>query len=157
MKVVKEYFIATVISFEFLILAISVLVLLGWPDRVQAISSNLVDTPEILKHFALLPSAFAGWVFVESKKLLFPEFDKKTILQEWPGYWRLKVHFNVGLFFAFIFAVIGLVVWVLGYKVNEPVGFVLLLTSVAGGFVVVISVYLAKINISEILISANKE
>ena len=157
MKVVKEYFVAIVVSFEFVLLATGVLALVICPGKVQVVSSNLVDTPGILKHFALLPSAFAGWVFMESKKLLFPELGKKALLQKWPDYWRLKVHFNVGLVYGFIFAAIGLTVWILGYKISEPVGFVLSLTSVVGGLIVVASVYFARIRVSEILIDVGQE
>jgi hypothetical protein len=157
MKVVKEYAVAFTISFEFLVLVICVLALLFWFEGIRVISSKIPDDAEVLKHFALLPSAFLGWVFIEAKKLLFPEHDKKAILHDWPDYWQLKVYFNVGLLYAFLFAVIGLVVWVLGFKINEPMGFALLLTSIIGGLIVVVSVYMAKIRISEILIGANKE
>jgi hypothetical protein len=156
MKVAKEYLIAIIVSLEFLVLATCLLVLVFWLDEIRAFSSYVPDELEVLKHFALSPSAFAGWVFLESQKLLFPGHDKKAILHDWPDYWRLKVHFHVGLLYAGIFAVMGLVVWVFGIKINEPMGFSLLFTSTVGSLIVVLSVYLAKIRVSEILIVANK-
>lgn len=153
MKVVREYFIATVFSWEFLVL-LSGVCLLFFPNQVQIVSSMLQDNEETLKYIALLPSGMAAWVFNENKKLLFPEEDKNAILQQWPDYWRLKIYFKVSLAYALLFAVIGISVWFLGYKISQPIGFVPLVVSVIGGFVVVVSTYFAKITQKEILLGS---
>lgn len=153
---ITEYFRALVMSFEFVILVIGTLLLIMCQNSMESISSKLPTDQEVLKHLALLPSGFAAWVFVRSRELLFPEDGKGIILQQWPDYWRLKAHFHVSLLYTVLFAAIGSFVWVLGYSINEPIGFTLLLVSIVGGLVVASTVYLAKIRISEILIAGSQ-
>lgn len=155
MKILKEYFMAAIISFEFLILLVGC-ALFFVQHKVQIVSSQLSDTPEILKHIALLPSAMAVWTFNENKKLLFPDEDEGAILQKWPDYWKLKIYFKVSLAYALLFAAIGLGVWLLGYKVTDPKGFTPLVVSVIGAFIVVMATYFAKIQQREILLSNKK-
>ena len=40
----------------------------------------------------------------------------------------------------------------MGFKVTEPTGFIMLTASVSGGLIVAVSVYMARITLSEILI-----
>lgn len=153
MRVLKEYLLVIVVSFEFVVLLLGAAFFFFWPDeRVILLSSKLTDNSEILKHVALLPLGIALWVFAEARKLLFPEEDSMKILQSWPDYWKWKIHFKVGLFYSLFFAVLGFITWVLGYKVVEAKGFVLLATSVIGGLVVAVSIYQARIEQSEIFI-----
>lgn len=155
MRILLQYLLVTVISIEFLIFALAITFIYVWPEKVLFVSSKLSSNSEITQHIALLPSAFMGWVFYESKKLLFPEEDKMTIFQEWPDYWKWRIHFKVGLMYSLLFAIVGLLAWVLDYKIVEATGFVMLVSSVAGGLVVVVSVYMARITQAEILISNN--
>jgi len=152
MKVLAQYIVATFISFEFVIIALALAIVLVWPNIITPVSSLLGDDAEVLKHIALLPSALAIWIFTESRKLLFPDEDNKRILQRWGDYWKWKIHFNVAIFYAVIFAGAGLISWALGVKANTATGFVLLLTSILGALIVALSVYLARITLSEILV-----
>lgn len=154
MKTIKEYFLAAIVSLEFLILIVGS-TLYFIQDWVQLISSRLSDTPEILQHVSLLPFAMAVWTFNENKKLLFPdEEDKEDIaLQKWPDYWKLRIYFNVSLMYAVAFTAVGIYVWILGYKITDPKGFILLVVSVIGAFVVAGSTYFARIQQKEILLN----
>lgn len=157
MRVLREYFSAAILSFEFLVI-IGGIVALFFPTQLQIVSSWLLDTPEIVKHFALVPSGMAVWTFTENRRLLFPGEKENRILHEWPDYWRLKVYFKVSIAYAVIFAGIGWVVWLLGLKFSEPFGFTLIITAILGSFVVVMSTYFAKIRQEEILLTIpNKE
>lgn len=152
MQKLKEILITLVVSLEFLVLMGFFLFFVE--DRIQPIAASLSDAPDILKHVALLPSAMLIWVFQENRKLLFSNENKDATLQKWPDYWKLKVHLDVGLFYAFVFAAIGLFVWMLGYQANEPKGLIPLSISVLGGLVVVLSTYFAGIKIQELLLTA---
>ena len=151
MKTIKVYLVATFLSPEFLVILIG-LGLYFLPSQVESISSMLQDSPEILRYISLLPVAMATWVFKENKKLLFPEEDKDSIIQKWPDYWKLKVYFYVSIGYAFLFAFMGVSVWLLGYKINQPAGFLPLAVSIVGGFVVIVTTYFAKIRQKEILL-----
>ncbi|MDT8318304.1 MAG: hypothetical protein RQ824_10010, partial [bacterium] len=127
-----------------------------WRRLTGNTSGDLVETmEEIMQYIALLPSSCAAWVFYESKKLLFPEEDKMKILQDWPDYWKWRIHFNVALMYSLFFAIVGLLAWVLDFKVMDSTGFIMLVSSVIGGLVVIISVYMARVTQGEILISVN--
>ena len=154
MKALAQYILAAVVSFEFVVIALAVALIFVWPNMVAPISSLLGDDADVLKHIALLPSGLAIWVFTESRKLLFPDEDKKRILQKWGDYWKWRIHFNVGVFYAVLFAGTGLISWALGTKASTPAGFVILLAPVIGAFIVALSVYLARITLSEILVGA---
>lgn len=152
MKTLSQYIIAAVVSFEFVVIVLALAFVFVWPNSVSPVSSLLGNDAEVLKHIALLPSALAIWVFTESRKLLFPEEDKKRILQQWGDYWKWRVHFNVGIFYAVLFAGFGLIAWAFGLKVNTTTGFVILIAPVIGGLIVALSIYMSRITLSEILI-----
>ena len=152
MKVLKEYFVAVFISLEFLIVLMGIVGICFFRPDIQFVASLVVADEEIVKYFSLLPTAFFVWTLNESKKLLFPDKENAKILQEWGDYWRLKVHFKTALLYSFAFALMGWLVWVLGLKVNNADGFIMLVLSIAGGFVVATTVYFAIINEREILL-----
>jgi hypothetical protein len=152
MKVLSQYILAAVISFEFVIITLAFALVLFWPNLISPVSSLLGNDADFIKHAALLPSALAIWVFSESRKLLFPDEDKKRVLQQWEDYWKWRIHFNVGIFYVVLFAGSGLTFWALGIKVNTETGFVVLLTPIIGSLIVALSVYLARITLSEMLI-----
>lgn len=152
MKVLAQYILAAVVSFEFVIIVFAVALVFFWPNMVAPVSSLLGDDANVMEYMALLPSALAIWVFAESRKLLFPDEDKKRILQQWDNYWKWRIHFNVGIFYAALFAGAGLISWALGVKVNTTTGFVYLFAPIIGALIVALSVYLARITLSEILV-----
>ncbi len=153
MKVLSQYILAIFVSFEFVIIALALAIVLVWPNIITPVSSLLGDDAEVLKHMALLPSALAIWIFTESRKLLFPDEYNKRILQQWDDYWKWRIHFNVAIFYAVLFAGAGLISWALGVKANTATGFVVLLSSIFGALIVALSIYLARITLSEILVS----
>jgi hypothetical protein len=152
MKAISQYILVTIISVEFVIITLALAFILVWPDTISPVSSYLGDDADVLKHMALLPTALAIWVFSEARKLLFPDEDKSKVLQKWDDYWKWRIHFNVGIFYALFFAATGLISWIMGAKVSNPIGFVVLVAAVAGAMAVAFSVYMARITLSEILI-----
>ena len=155
MKTIAHYFQVIIVSVEFVIIVLALAFAFVWPDKVAPVTTLLGDNSDVLKHIALLPSILAIWVFNESRKLLFPDEDKKKVIQQWDDYWKWRIHFNVALFYALLFAATGIISWAMGAKVNSPTGFVILSATVVGALVVAISVYFARIKLSEILIDAS--
>ncbi len=155
MKYLYQYALATIVSLEFVVVILCLSFVFVWPNAAKPISTLISDDSDILKHIALLPSALAIWVFSESRKLLFPEEDKQKILQKWEDYWKWRIHFNVGIFYALLFAAAGLVAWAMGAKANNAIGLVILSSTTIGALIVAFSVYMARITMSEILTDAN--
>ena len=61
----------------------------------------------------LLPIGISGWTLKEGVGILFPDDRTAKILHEWPDYWKLKVHFNVGIFNSILYLTPCMVVWLL--------------------------------------------
>lgn len=156
MKLFREYFRTVTISFEFLLILLSFCAIYYFPDIVQNFALKITAKEEIVKYLTLIPMALFAWTINEAKYLLFPSEQLEKIIQDWPDYWRLRIHFIVSLFYSLLFSIIGLLVWIFGWNVNEKKGFMLLLLSVCGSFIVVTSIYLARIRQKEILIKLDQ-
>lgn len=150
MRVIKEFLVATIISLEFVVLLVGAAGILVWQEQLARLTAMLSSDPEFLKYLALLPVGIAVWIFSEARTLLLPDGKARVVLHQWPDYWRLKAHFAVSLMYTAIFTVTGLAAWAFGLTAANPKGFVLLATSVLGQLIVAVSVYLAKISVSEI-------
>ena len=157
MKSLVAYFLATFVSLEFLVGAVAALAIAFLQDEVGSVSSRIPDNQELLKHLALLPSAVLAYSFAEARKLLLSPERSSPVLRDWPDYWKLKVHVKVAVLYAIGFAAEGLVAWSFGYQVYEPVGFVLVVSSIVGAVVVAFSVYTASIELDEILAGSPDE
>lgn len=151
MKVIRVYFRAIVVSFEFLIILLGICAILYFPVQVNNMATYIETDKEVVEYLAFLPVILFVWTARKSKNLLFPGDKYLKILFEWPEYWRLRIHFNVGICYSILFALIGLMVWVLGIEVDDTLGFMLIALSICGGFIVVVSIYFAKIKQMELL------
>jgi hypothetical protein len=151
-KIIAEYLRTIIVSFEFLTILLGLAVSLYFPVELEALAKNIISEDEIVKYLTLLPSAFFIWTIKEAIALLFPNEKYVKVLHNWKDYWRLRIHFYVSVFYSLFFAVVGILVWIMGYKINEANGFLFLVSSVVGGFIVVSSVYFAKIRQKEILL-----
>lgn len=150
MAVIKEYLFVFIVSGEFLILLVGTAFGLIWPAALTYLGSKLNTSDKVVEYIALLPTALFVWNLNECRKLLFPEEDKQRLLQKWPDYWRLKARFHVALIYTFIFSILGIGSWMLGFSLNDPRQLAMFLSAVFGAVVVATSVYLAKIRIDEI-------
>ncbi len=155
MSIVNEYIRATVISLEFLIILLVILLVLIKPEFISTWSLRLSDNAEALRYVALAPVTVMVLVFNDSYKLLFPSEGKKKRFQAWPEYWKFKIIFFVGLMYSVLFGVAGLMTWILSFKINESIGLVVFAGSVVGSFVVYVSIYLARIKVKELMIRGN--
>ncbi len=151
----KEYARVIIISFEFLLIIIAIFFYFN-PDYVIPFSSAISENADLIKHISWFPIAMFIWVFKEAKKILSHEEDIEKVMQIWPDYWKLKVHFYVGLAYSFLFALAGLIVFAMGYTISTPKGFVLLISPVCGGVVVVWSFFRAQMEQMEIFRISSK-
>ena len=151
-KVGKRLILTLIISPECLVL------LIGWGiweyarEQLNSVAAALPSNGEMIRYLALLPVGLFVWLLKEGKDILFPgDSEENKRLVQWPDYWRLKLTFGVAVIYGFLFAVASVLVWVLGWKVNEARGFGLLTLSLVGALTVSGTVYFAKIKEKEIL------
>lgn len=155
MKKVFEFLRFFFISFEFVIILLSVIIYKFFRVHVVVVSDLITQKNDVIKHVSLVPSGIAVWVFIKGKGLLFPEKDKKEILQNWPDYWILKIGFEVTLIYSCLFALIGLFGWAADWTAGNPVPFLMVVTALIGAAVVFYTVYKAQIKINELFIQGN--
>jgi len=149
-----EYLKVIVISFEFLILLIGLSIFFFWPELATILSKKLLENSDLLQYAKWLRAGQVGlviWTLKESRRMILPKKDKQDIFQDWPDYWKFKIHCYVALFYTILFLLIPFIALVLDYKITKPSGFILLAMSLTGQIMVLISIYFASIRQSELL------
>jgi hypothetical protein len=102
---------ATVLSPELLVLLSTYLVYFFWPRWFMLLGLKLQRADAgVLVTVVGAPVAATGLTWVTSKDLLHPSDSQRTILVEWPDYWRLRVRALLGL----AWGVVGTVVTFIG-------------------------------------------
>src|SRR5699024_12435044 len=69
----------------------------------------------------IFPAGIASWTLKEGVAVLFPSDKNEKALHEWPDYWRLKVHFDVGITNSILFTIPCFIVWIMS-ALNTLVG-----------------------------------
>jgi hypothetical protein len=78
-------------------------------DWLKFLGEKLNSNTEIMTVLLLSPVAALAWAFNESKAVLFPKEENKTLLG-WKGYWMLRNRVLYSLFIIVICLVIGIIV-----------------------------------------------
>lgn len=139
------------VSYELAFLA---LCLAGYILSQQFISahfslSNLNE--DAINWIMIFPAGIAYWTFKEGVAVLFPSDKREKDLHEWPDYWRLKVHFDVGITNNILFTIPCLIVWVMN-ALNTLVGTWVFIAFAGALSVNALSFYIAKIHLKSALI-----
>lgn len=141
---------ATFVSVEMAVIICGFAVLIWSPTWISDIGSRVAENENLLKYLVVVPVAVFVWVFSCSRKILFPENDRRKIFQNWPDYLTFKEVVLVGVGFALLFGVVGVTTWAMDWKNSPTLPFVLIITSVAGSFATAITMHLAEIKINEL-------
>lgn len=106
---------------------------------------------DAIKWAMIFPAGIAGWTLKEGVRVLFPGDKNEKALHEWPDYWRLKIHFDVGITNNILFAIPCFIIWILS-ALNTLVG-AWVFVSFAGALSInAFSFYSAKIHLKSALI-----
>jgi hypothetical protein len=155
MRTFIEFLRFVVISVEFIIILVAITLYLFFSDYIISLTALISEKTEIIKHLALVPSFITVAVFKKGRSLLFPEKDKKEILQHWPDYFKLRIGFEVATIYSVVFATIGFIGWTLDWSKSSPVPALSLFTALSGSTIVFYTIYKADIKINEIFIKEN--
>jgi hypothetical protein len=135
---------------EFLVVCVGLLL----TTFSEAVSNTLPVqriSDEVLKYLALLPMASTAWILTQGRGLLFPEKDKKHVLQDWPDYWKVKYGFNVALFYSVLFSFFAIGAWVAEWNIHTPYPQIALITALLGAAANFLSCYYGRIEQDEAL------
>lgn len=149
-KNVVTFFISFILSLEFVVVICALLIATFGNVSDQWVENNIALKGDALKYLAFLPLGLGGYVFSESRKLLFPNSNANRVLHEWDGYPELKITVYVAITYGFIFIILGLASWLFIPEIKTFIELLVILTSIVGSVVLAASVYVARINLDEI-------
>lgn len=139
------------ISPEFLVLMMSLCLFLLFETDLRLLFGDIKLNEKVIDWAALAPVAVLGWTISVAREVLFPNDVNQKALHEWPDFWMLKTHFNVGFLIAVCTAIACLVV-ALTSDLNSLDGLWLFSTFFITQLTNAGSFYLANIKIKSILI-----
>lgn len=99
----------------------------------------------------LFPVGIVGWTFTSGLGVLFPDERTSKILHEWPDYWKLKIHFNIGILNSILYLLPCLIIWFIGDLTSFKDAWIFLTFTIATS-INAFTFYTAKISIKSILI-----
>ncbi|WP_144821611.1 hypothetical protein [Marinobacter piscensis] len=140
-----------IVSYEFVFLAFCLVVYM-LSQKVLSGSFPLSSLNEdAIKWAMIFPVGIAGWTLKEGVGVLFPSAKNEKVLHEWPDYWKLKIHFDVGMTNSILFTVPCFIVWLLSI-LNTLVGAWVFFGFAGALSINALSFYTAKIHLRSALI-----
>ncbi|WP_415775004.1 hypothetical protein ACMYQ1_13620 [Shewanella oncorhynchi] len=143
------------ISYEFVFLVISTAIYIVYSDFIGKYFLAVSINEDALKWAMLFPISISGWTLKEGVGVIFPDDRTSKILHEWPDYWRLKAHFNVGILNSVIYLLPCISVWFIG-GLNKFDGVWLFFMFAIAVSLNAFSFYIAKISVRSALIRAHE-
>lgn len=143
------------VSYEFVFLSFSAAIYIFFGELLEKHFLVISINEDALKWAMLFPISISGWTLKNGVNVIFPDDKTSKILHEWPDFWRLKVHFNVGIMNSIIYLLPCLGVWFIG-GLNEFDGAWLFFMFAVATSLNAFSFYTAKISIRSALIKAHE-
>ena len=143
-----------IISFEFLLILVGLVVFFFY-DWMLSDFGKLSLNDDALKWAFVLPLTIVAATLKEGVSILFPNEEKAKAFSEWPDYWKLKAHFNVGISTSIVLGVSCFLIWI-GNKLEENNWLFLFSIFTASLLVNAYSFYLAKIKIKSLLVKLSR-
>lgn len=143
------------VSYEFVFLTFSFAIYMLFGDSLGKNFFTVSINEDALKWAMLFLISICGWTLKDGVGVIFPSEITSKNLHEWPDYWRLKVHFNVGILNCIIYLLPCMAVWFFG-TLNKFDGVWLFFTFTIAASINAFSFYTAKIGVRSALIKANE-
>ena len=140
-----------IISPEFLVIIVALVVLYLRPEQLSGFANSFYHSSEAVKYIALLPVAVLVWSLRRSQLILFPDADEDGKLQKWPRFRDLKVAVFVGLIYQFGFGIVSIIVWIELSEENILMQMIILISAILGSIISAGTFYLASIMVMETL------
>lgn len=139
------------VSYEFVFLALCLVIYMLSKNVLSGYFPVSSLNEDAIKWAMIFPAGIVGWTLKEGVGVLFPREKNEKVLHEWPDYWRLKIHFDIGIWNSILFAFPCFIVWILS-ALNTLVG-AWVFVSFAGALLInSFSFYAAKIHLKSALI-----
>lgn len=139
------------VSYEFAFLALCLAVYLLSQKTLSQHFPLVSLNKDAIEWAMIFPAGIAGWTLKEGAGVLFPDDKNEKALHQWPDYWRLKIHFDVGITNSILFTIPCFVVWLLS-ALNTLVGAWVFVGFAGALSINAFSFYVAKIHLKSALI-----
>ena len=143
-----------IVSVEFLVSLVAV-----WSYWQCSFVRDLFATVKVSDELKIvlmgMPLAVSVWIFNEVRKVWWPEVKNKTILINWPDYYRVKCCCIVACFYAFVCSAFAIAGTVFETSLVAGLGLYLVIISLIVELVSGASCWLASLNIHQILEAPN--
>lgn len=143
------------ISYEFVFLIFSAALYMLFGEFIGGHFLAVSIDEDAVKWAMLFPISISGWTLKEGVGVILPDDRTSKALHEWPDYWRLKVHFNVGVLNSIIYLIPCLAVWFVG-GLNQFDGAWLFFMFAIAASLNAFSFYTAKIGVRSALIRTHE-
>lgn len=143
------------VSYEFVFLIFSAVIYILFGEFLEKYFILVSMNEDALKWAMLFPISISGWTLKDGVSVIFPDDKTSKILHEWPDFWRLKVHFNVGIMNSISYLLPCMAVWFVG-GLNKFDGAWLFFMFAVATSLNAFSFYTAKIGIRSALIKAHE-
>ena len=143
------------VSYEFMFLSLSAVIYFFFGESLEKHFLAFSINEDASKWAMLFPISIVGWTFKDGVSVLFPDDKTSMILHKWPDFWRLRVHFNVGVMSSIIYLLPCIGVWFIG-GLTKFDGAWLFVTFAFATSLNAFSFYTAKINIRSALVKAHE-
>ena len=143
------------VSYEFVFLSFSSAIYFFFGEFLEKHFLVVSLNEDALKWAMLFPISISGWTLKHGVNVIFPDDKTLKCLHEWPDFWRLKAHFNVGIMNSIIYLLPCVGVWFVG-GLNKFDGAWLFFMFAVATSLNAFSFYTAKISIRSVLIKAHE-
>lgn len=141
------------ISYEFVFLISGTAIYIFFGEYLETLFTLNPISEDALQWAMLFPISVSGWTLKEGVGVIFPDDRTTRILHEWPDYWKLKYHFNVGILNSIVYLIPCLAVWFTG-GLNKFGGAWLFFLFAIAASINAFTFYIAKIDVQSALIRA---
>jgi hypothetical protein len=152
----KYYLRVFFISVEFLCLLSGFAIFLFWGEQINELLIEVKLNTKALDAVYIYPISVTVWMLSIGKTVLFPDEATNKILHQWNDYWKLKVHFNVGIFYSLFLCFINVLIWLFG-NITSSLGALAFVSCFFAISVSALSFYQANLSIRELLIHAKTQ
>ncbi len=151
MKRILDFFRALIISPEFLIVLISILLYKTGFQFFTKIGSRIQGEEKIWQFLPSLPFLFSSIVFKYSNRILAPSEKNNKILYKWPLYKHLKNRVYVSILICLLCCLISLYIWFFEDVKDVSIIGVIFFNSILVSGVTALSNFFASQKLKEIL------
>ncbi len=119
MKKCRDVLIATLVSFEFLIVLVAALLGFYWPKLLTQLGMQLANRDDPFMWVSLAPVGALVWALTCAREVLVPADEHADLLARWPDFYLLQYRVLIGCAYVFLACCTTVGMWATGSKLGS--------------------------------------